>query len=92
MEYFTIPLPSFCSFLEKRVLAMEGKREEELQGLQSEKQEMQQLLSQQMGFIGDLEQHLSMALLNNTVLQKKQSSLVETVKHLTSLGIQCNRK
>ncbi|XP_054856011.1 angiopoietin-2-like isoform X2 [Eublepharis macularius] len=79
------------SFLEKRILAMEGKREEELQGLQSEKEEMQQLLSKQMDFIGDLEQRLGMALLNNTALQKQQTSLAETVKHLTGLGSQCNQ-
>uniref|UniRef100_A0ACB8FQB0 Uncharacterized protein n=1 Tax=Sphaerodactylus townsendi TaxID=933632 RepID=A0ACB8FQB0_9SAUR len=80
------------SFLEKRIRAIEGKREEKLQGLQSEKLEMQQLLSKQMDFIGDLEQRLGMALLNNTALQKQQTSLVETVKSLTGLGSQCNRK
>ncbi|XP_060114053.1 angiopoietin-2-like isoform X1 [Heteronotia binoei] len=79
------------SFLEKRILAMEGKREEELQGLRSEKLEMQQLLSKQMGFIGDLEQRLGMALLNNTALQKQQTSLMEMVKHLKGLGTQCNQ-
>ncbi|XP_048355373.1 angiopoietin-2-like isoform X3 [Sphaerodactylus townsendi] len=79
------------SFLEKRIRAIEGKREEKLQGLQSEKLEMQQLLSKQMDFIGDLEQRLGMALLNNTALQKQQTSLVETVKSLTGLGSQCNQ-
>ncbi|KAH0631170.1 hypothetical protein JD844_005355 [Phrynosoma platyrhinos] len=67
------------SFLEKKVLALEGKREEELQGLRSEKLEMQKLLSKQVDFVGHLEQRLGMALLNNTALQKQQTSLAETV-------------
>ncbi|KAJ6655609.1 hypothetical protein lerEdw1_004961 [Lerista edwardsae] len=79
------------SFLEKKVLAMEGQREEDLRGLRSEKLEMQQLLSRQMDFIEDLEQHLALALLNGTALQRQQASLAETVKHLTGLVAQCNQ-
>nr|XP_060641710.1 angiopoietin-2-like [Anolis sagrei ordinatus] len=78
-------------FLERKVLALEGKREEELQGLRSEKLEMQRLLSKQMDFVGHLEQRLGMALLNNTALQKQQTSLAETVKHLIGLVSQCNQ-
>lgn len=82
----------FPSFLEKKVLAMEGKREEELQGLRSEKQEMQRLLSKQVDLVGHLEQRLGAALVNNTVLQRQQASLAETVKLLIGLVSQCNRK
>ncbi|XP_067329812.1 angiopoietin-2-like [Anolis sagrei] len=79
------------SFLERKVLTLEGKREEELQSLRSEKLEMQRLLSKQMDFVGHLEQRLGMALLNNTALQKQQTSLAETVKHLIGLVSQCNQ-
>ncbi|KAJ7304379.1 hypothetical protein JRQ81_011933 [Phrynocephalus forsythii] len=79
------------SVLEKKVLAMEGRREEELRGLQSEKVEMQRLLSKQTDLIGHLEQRLGLALGNNSALQKQQSSLAETVKHLVRLVSQCNQ-
>ncbi|XP_034975130.1 angiopoietin-2-like isoform X1 [Zootoca vivipara] len=78
------------SFLEKKVLAMEGKREEELQGFRSEKQEMQRLLSKQVDLVGHLEQRLGTAMVNNTVLQRQQASLAETVKLLIDLVSQCN--
>ncbi|XP_007442744.2 angiopoietin-2-like [Python bivittatus] len=78
------------SFLEKKVLAMESKREEELQGLRYEKMEMQKLLSKQVDLVGHLEQRLGAALLNNTALQKQQTSLAETVKHLIDLVSHCN--
>uniref|UniRef100_A0ABM5ERH0 Angiopoietin-2-like n=1 Tax=Pogona vitticeps TaxID=103695 RepID=A0ABM5ERH0_9SAUR len=79
------------SFLEKKVLAMEGKREEELRGLTSEKGEMQSLLSKQTDLIGHLEQRLGLALVNNSALQQQQASLAETVKHLVRLVSQCNQ-
>ncbi|XP_062996846.1 angiopoietin-2-like [Elgaria multicarinata webbii] len=79
------------SFLEKKILAMEGKREEELHNLRSEKLEMQRLLSKQMDLVVHLEQRLGTALLNNTALQRQQTSLAETVKHLIGLAAQCNQ-
>ncbi|XP_070805979.1 angiopoietin-2-like [Pituophis catenifer annectens] len=78
------------SFLEKKVLAIENQREEELQGLKTEKMEMQKLLSKQVDLVGHLEQRLGVALLNNTALHKQQTSLAETVKHLIGLVSQCN--
>ncbi|KAL7980555.1 hypothetical protein Chor_001709 [Crotalus horridus] len=76
-------------FLEKKVLAIENQREEELQGLRTEKMEMQKLLSNQVDLVGHLEQRLGAALLNNTALHKQQASLAETVKHLIGLVSQC---
>ncbi|ETE66304.1 Angiopoietin-2, partial [Ophiophagus hannah] len=78
------------SFLEKKVLAIENQRDEELQGLRTEKMEMQNLLSKQVDLVGHLEQSLGVALLNNTALHKQQTSLAETVKHLIGLVSQCN--
>uniref|UniRef100_A0A8D0C357 Fibrinogen C-terminal domain-containing protein n=1 Tax=Salvator merianae TaxID=96440 RepID=A0A8D0C357_SALMN len=68
------------SFLEKKVLAMEGKREEELQGLRFEKVEMQKLLSKQTDLVGHLEQRL----------QRQLSSQAETMKHLIDLVSHCS--
>uniref|UniRef100_A0A8D0G742 Fibrinogen C-terminal domain-containing protein n=1 Tax=Sphenodon punctatus TaxID=8508 RepID=A0A8D0G742_SPHPU len=79
------------SFLERKMLALEGKREEELHGIKAEKLEMQQLLSQQNELIGELEQRLSTASLNNTALQKQQASLMETVHQLMGLMSQFNQ-
>ncbi|KAG8143057.1 hypothetical protein E2320_000338 [Naja naja] len=73
------------SFLEKKLLAIENQRDEELQGLRTEKMEMQNLLSKQVDLVGHLEQRLGVALLNNTALHKQQTSLAETVKHLIGL-------
>uniref|UniRef100_A0A670XTM7 Fibrinogen C-terminal domain-containing protein n=1 Tax=Pseudonaja textilis TaxID=8673 RepID=A0A670XTM7_PSETE len=75
------------SFLEKKMLAIENQRDEELQGLRTEKMEMQNLLSKQVDLVGHLEQRLGVALLNNTALHKQQTSLAETVKHLIGLGV-----
>uniref|UniRef100_A0A670Y3H3 Fibrinogen C-terminal domain-containing protein n=1 Tax=Pseudonaja textilis TaxID=8673 RepID=A0A670Y3H3_PSETE len=73
--------------LEKKMLAIENQRDEELQGLRTEKMEMQNLLSKQVDLVGHLEQRLGVALLNNTALHKQQTSLAETVKHLIGLGV-----
>ncbi|XP_044853773.1 angiopoietin-2-like isoform X1 [Mauremys mutica] len=79
------------SFLEKKVLDVEGKHEEELQGIKAEKLEMQSLLSKQTQLIRELEQHLAIASANNTVLQRQQASLMDTVHQLLSLVSQCNQ-
>ncbi|XP_074832176.1 angiopoietin-2-like [Carettochelys insculpta] len=79
------------SYLEKKVLAMEGKHEEELQGIKAEKLEMQHLLSKQTQLIRDLEQHLTTALANNTALQRQQASLLDTITQLLSRVSPSNR-
>ncbi|XP_074977448.1 angiopoietin-2 isoform X2 [Caretta caretta] len=79
------------SFLEKKVLDVEGKHKEELQGIKAEKLEMQGLLSRQTQLIQELEQHLATASANNTVLQRQQASLMDTVHQLLSLVSQCNQ-
>lgn len=87
------PLGSLpLSFLEKKVLDVEGKHKEELQGIKAEKLEMQGLLSRQTQLIQELEQHLATASANNTVLQRQQASLMDTVHQLLSLVSQCNRQ
>ncbi|XP_029427688.1 angiopoietin-2-like [Rhinatrema bivittatum] len=79
------------SFLEKKVLHLEGKHEEELQGIKAEKLQMQDLVSKQTEIIGELEEQLKTATLNNSLLQKQQSLLMETVAQLLSLVSQYNQ-
>uniref|UniRef100_A0A674J9G5 Fibrinogen C-terminal domain-containing protein n=1 Tax=Terrapene triunguis TaxID=2587831 RepID=A0A674J9G5_9SAUR len=74
------------STLNKKVLDVEGKHEEELQGIKAEKLEMQSLLSKQTQLIRELEQHLATASANNTVLQRQQASLMDTVHQLLKIS------
>ncbi|XP_018432079.1 PREDICTED: angiopoietin-2-like isoform X7 [Nanorana parkeri] len=73
------------SFLENRVLQMEEKHREEIDVLKSEKLHVEDVLSKQSGLIGELEQQLNDAVHNNTILQRQQAQLMETVGQLASL-------
>ncbi|XP_069478716.1 angiopoietin-2-like [Ambystoma mexicanum] len=79
------------SFLEKKVLEIAGRHEEELQVIKAEKLHTQEELSKQSQLIGELGQQLGTAMLNNTLLQKQQSALMETVNRLMDLVSQCNQ-
>ncbi|XP_018432075.1 PREDICTED: angiopoietin-2-like isoform X3 [Nanorana parkeri] len=78
------------SFLENRVLQMEEKHREEIDVLKSEKLHVEDVLSKQSGLIGELEQQLNDAVHNNTILQRQQAQLMETVGQLASLVSQYN--
>ncbi|XP_072357738.1 angiopoietin-2b [Scyliorhinus torazame] len=73
------------SFLERKVLEMEGKHETELQSIKAERLEMQDLLMKQSVIIGELEKQLSAATQNNSILQSQQISLMETVHNLLNM-------
>ncbi|XP_048414381.1 angiopoietin-2b [Stegostoma tigrinum] len=73
------------SFLEQKVLEMEGKHETELQSIKAEKLEMQDLLVKQSTIIGELEKQLNVATQNNSVLQSQQLLLMETVHNLLNM-------
>nr|XP_033811888.1 angiopoietin-2-like isoform X1 [Geotrypetes seraphini] len=79
------------SFLEKKVLDLEGKHEEELRGIKAEKLEMQDLVSKQNEIIVELELQLNTSTVNNTHLQKQQTLLMETVTQLVNLVSQYNQ-
>ncbi|XP_067867291.1 angiopoietin-2-like isoform X1 [Heterodontus francisci] len=78
------------SFLEQKILEMEGKHETELQSIKAEKLEMQDLLVKQSKIIQELEKQLSVATQNNSILQSQQVLLMETVHNLLNMVSQGN--
>uniref|UniRef100_A0A1A8N0D5 Angiopoietin 2b n=1 Tax=Nothobranchius pienaari TaxID=704102 RepID=A0A1A8N0D5_9TELE len=78
------------SFLEQRLLALEARYGKELQGLQSEKQQLQDLLERQSRLVTQLQGELGSSTLNSTTLQKQQAVLTDTVQQLLAKVTQCN--
>ncbi|KAM4795779.1 angiopoietin-2-like [Rhinophrynus dorsalis] len=78
------------SFLENKYLEMEEKHREEIDELRSEKLQVDELISKQSGLIEELEQQLIAAALNNSMLQRQQASIMETVSQLVNLVSQYN--
>lgn len=64
---------------------MEGKHKEELDTLKEEKENLQGLVTRQTFIIQELEKQLTRATTNNSVLQKQQLELMDTVHNLVSL-------
>lgn len=82
----------FDSFLEQRLLALEARYGRELQGLQSEKQQLQELLESQSQLVIQLQGELGSSTLNSTLLQKQQAMLTDTVQQLLAMVNNCNGK
>ncbi|XP_014388517.1 PREDICTED: angiopoietin-2 isoform X3 [Myotis brandtii] len=64
---------------------MEGKHTVQLQSMKEEKDQLQVLVSKQNSIIEELEKQLVTATVNNSVLQKQQHDLMETVHSLLTL-------
>lgn len=77
------PFP--VSFLEKKVLDMEDKHSVQLQSMKEQKDQLQVLVSKQSSVIDELEKKLVTATVNNSVLQKQQHDLMETVNSLLTM-------
>uniref|UniRef100_A0A672FIW7 Angiopoietin 2b n=1 Tax=Salarias fasciatus TaxID=181472 RepID=A0A672FIW7_SALFA len=73
------------SFLEQRLLALEARYGKELQGLQSEKQQLQDLLGKQSELVSQLQGELGSSTLNSTLLQRQQAALTDTVQQLLAV-------
>ncbi|XP_040835349.1 angiopoietin-1 isoform X5 [Ochotona curzoniae] len=73
------------SLLEHKILEMEGKHKEELDTLKEEKENLQGLVARQTYIIQELEKQLNRATTNNSVLQKQQLELMDTVHNLVNL-------
>ncbi|XP_007946257.1 angiopoietin-2 [Orycteropus afer afer] len=73
------------SFLEKKVLDMEDKHVVQLQSIKEDKDQLKVLVSKQNSIIEELEKQLVTATTNQSVLQKQQHDLMETVHNLLSL-------
>lgn len=80
----------FGSFLEQRLLALEARYGKELQGLQSEKRQLQQLVERQSRLVGQLQGELVSSTLNSTLLQRQQAVLTDTVQQLLAMVNHCN--
>ncbi|OCT78404.1 angiopoietin-2 [Xenopus laevis] len=70
------------SYLETKVLGMEDKHTSQLQTIKEEKDKLQTLVLKQNTIIEDLEKQLVTASTNNSLLQKQQHDLMETVHNL----------
>lgn len=64
---------------------MEGKHKEELDTLKEERENLQILVTRQTYIIQELEKQLNRATNNNSVLQKQQLELMDTVHNLVNL-------
>ncbi|MBN3299877.1 ANGP1 protein, partial [Amia calva] len=73
------------SFLENKMLEMDDKHKEELEALRDEKTSLQDLVGRQSNIIQELEKQLNKATGNNSILQKQQLELMETVHSLVNL-------
>ncbi len=88
----TFSLFVFDSFLEQRLLALEARYGRELQGLQGEKQQLQELLEKQSQLVSQLQGELGSSTLNSTLLQRQQAVLTDTVQQLLAIVNHCNGK
>lgn len=84
-------LPIF-SFLEQRLLALEVRYGRELQGLESEKQQLHELVDRQSQLVSQLQGELGSSTLNSTLLQRQQAALADTVQQLLAMVNHCNSK
>ncbi|XP_033848218.1 angiopoietin-1-like [Acipenser ruthenus] len=73
------------SFMENKIIGMEDRHKEELETLRDEKESLHNLLGRQSNIIQELEKQLNKATSNNSILQKQQLDLMETVHSLVNL-------
>uniref|UniRef100_A0A667WX97 Angiopoietin 2b n=1 Tax=Myripristis murdjan TaxID=586833 RepID=A0A667WX97_9TELE len=78
------------SFLEQKFLALEAQYGRELQSLQSEKQQLQELLERQSQLVTQLQGELGSSTYNSTLLQRQQATLTDTVQQLLAMVNHCN--
>uniref|UniRef100_A0A803KC96 Angiopoietin 1 n=1 Tax=Xenopus tropicalis TaxID=8364 RepID=A0A803KC96_XENTR len=73
------------SLLENKMVEMEERHKDELNTIKTEKESLQNLVSRQIYIIQELEKQLNKATNNNSILQKQQLELMETVHNLVKL-------
>ncbi|KAG8588429.1 hypothetical protein GDO81_005971 [Engystomops pustulosus] len=80
-----------CSYkVNNKILQMDKKHREEIELLRAEKLHVDELLSKQSQLIGGLGEQLSEAMHNNSMLQRQQEHIMETVGQLTNMVLQYN--
>ena len=85
-------LPCPPSFLEQRFSALESRYGRELQGLQQEKQQLQELLDRQSRLVGQLQGEVDGSTANSSMLQRQQALLTNSVQQLLAMVNHCNGK
>ncbi|XP_049607421.1 angiopoietin-2b [Syngnathus scovelli] len=70
------------SDLERRLLALEARYGMELESSQGEKQQLREMMQRQSRLVGQLQVQLGAATFNNTLMQKQQARLTDTVEQL----------
>ena len=80
------------SFLEQRFSALESRYGRELQGLQQEKQQLQELLDRQSRLVGQLQGEVDGSTANSSMLQRQQALLTNSVQQLLAMVNRCNGK
>ncbi|XP_071230537.1 angiopoietin-2-like [Salvelinus alpinus] len=78
------------SLLEQRFSALEARHVKELQGLQRERQQLQDMLERQRRLVTQLQGELGTSAHNSTLLQKQQAILTDTVQQLLAMVTHCN--
>jgi len=86
-----IPGPP-ASFLDQRFTALESRYGRELQGLQQEKQQLQEVLDRQSHLVSQLQGEVDGSTANSTLLQRQQALLTNSVQQLLALVNHCNGK
>lgn len=81
-----------ASFLEERFSALESRYGRELQGLQREKQQLQELLDRQSRQVNQLQGEVDGSTANSTMLQRQQALLTNSVQQLLAMVNHCNGK
>uniref|UniRef100_A0AAZ3S795 Angiopoietin-1/2/4 domain-containing protein n=2 Tax=Oncorhynchus tshawytscha TaxID=74940 RepID=A0AAZ3S795_ONCTS len=78
------------SLIEQRFSALEARHVEELQGLQRERQQLQDMLERQRRLVTQLHGELGTSTHTSTRLQKQQGILTDTVEQLLAMVTHCN--
>lgn len=80
---------AFASFLEQRLLALEARYGKALQGLESEKEQLQQLVERQSQTVSELQAEVGSSMHNSTLMQRQQATLMDTVQQLLAMATNC---
>lgn len=84
-------LPS-ASFLEQRLLGLEARYVRELQGLEREKEHLQELVERQSQTVSQLQAEVGSSMRNSTLMQRQQATLMDTVQQLLAMVNNCKGK
>lgn len=82
--FFFYPLFS-ASFLEQRLLGLEAQYGRELKGLESEKEQLQELVQRQSQTVSQLQAEVGSSVRNSTLMQRQQAALMDTVQQLLAM-------